>query len=63
MNELSEEAIDTLVDHTATITSPFSVILMRREGSQKPSSRLSEEGGLCTCKRTSENDPSTYSGE
>jgi hypothetical protein len=32
MNELSEEAIDTLVDHTATITSPFSVILIEPKG-------------------------------
>jgi FAD/FMN-containing dehydrogenase len=32
MNELSEEAIDTLVDHTATITSPFSVIIIEPKG-------------------------------
>jgi FAD/FMN-containing dehydrogenase len=32
MNELSDEAIDTLVGHTATITSPFSVILIEPKG-------------------------------
>jgi FAD/FMN-containing dehydrogenase len=32
MNELSEEAIDTLVDHTAMITSPFSVIIIEPKG-------------------------------
>jgi FAD/FMN-containing dehydrogenase len=32
MNELNDEAIDTLVDHAASITSPFSVILIEPKG-------------------------------
>jgi FAD/FMN-containing dehydrogenase len=32
MNEMNDEAIETLVDHAATITSPFSVIIIEPKG-------------------------------
>ena len=41
MNELSDEAIDTLVDHAATITSPFSFVVLEPKG--RAISRVGEE--------------------
>jgi Berberine and berberine like len=41
MNELSDEAIDTLVDHAATLTSPFSFVVLEPKG--RAISRVEED--------------------